>query len=118
MKFSKVNWKSVYKWLREKQSSLVEAYKKAMFRRFDTFKYQFWKILEQFQFKKRSEVSWVKKQSYKSTSRIIIKPSNDNFQKFKNKVWDIIGSHTDLSTLVLKLNEYLRGCAIYNYYNW
>jgi RNA-directed DNA polymerase len=66
-----------------------------------------------FNYKKRSEVSWVKKRSYKSTSRIIIKPSNDNLRKFKNKVRDIIGSHTDLSTLVLKLNEYLRGWAIY-----
>jgi len=62
--------------------------------------------------KKRSEVSWAKR-SYKLTSRIIIKPSNDNLRKFKNKIRDIIMSHNDLSSLVLKLNEYLRGWAIY-----
>jgi hypothetical protein len=28
MKFSKVNWKSAYEWLREKQNLLVEVYKK------------------------------------------------------------------------------------------
>jgi len=67
---------------------------------------------KRFNYKKRSEVSWVKR-GYKSTSRIIIKPSNDNLGKFKNKIRDIIRSHTDLSTLVLKLNEYLRGWAIY-----
>jgi len=67
---------------------------------------------KRFNYKKRSEVSWVKR-SYKSTSRIIIKPSNDNLRKFKNKIRDIIRSHTDLSTLVLKLNDYLRGWAIY-----
>jgi len=65
-----------------------------------------------FNYKKRSETSWVKR-SYKSTSRIIIKPSNDNLGKFKNKIRDIIRSHTDLSVLVLKLNEYLRGWAMY-----
>jgi RNA-directed DNA polymerase len=65
-----------------------------------------------FNYKKRSEVSWVKR-SYKSTSRIIIKPSIDNLKKFKNKIRDIIRSHTNLSNLVLKLNEYLRGWAIY-----
>lgn len=65
-----------------------------------------------FNYKKRSETSWVKR-SYKSTSRIIIKPSNDNLRKFKNKVRDIIRRHSDLSVLVLKLNEYLRGWAIY-----
>ena len=65
-----------------------------------------------FNYKKRSEISWVKR-SYKSTSRIIIKPSKDNLGKFKNKVRDIIKSHTDLSVLVLKLNEYLCGWAIY-----
>jgi RNA-directed DNA polymerase len=67
---------------------------------------------KRFNYKKRSEVSW-EKRSYKSTSRIIIKPSNDNLRKFKDKVRDIIRSHTDLSTLVLKLNEYLRGWAMY-----
>lgn len=67
---------------------------------------------KRFNYKKRSETSWSKR-NYKSTSRIIIKPSDDNFRKFKNKVCDIVESHTDLSTLVLKLNEYLRGWAIY-----
>jgi len=67
---------------------------------------------KRFNYKKRSEVSWAKR-SYKSTSRIIIKPSKSNLRKFKNKVRDIIGSHTDLSALVLKLNEYLRGWAMY-----
>lgn len=67
---------------------------------------------KRFNYKKRSEVSW-EKRSYKSTSRIIIKPSNDNLKKFRNKVRDIVKSHTDLSTLVLKLNEYLRGWAMY-----
>ncbi len=67
---------------------------------------------KRFNYKKRAEVSWSKR-SYKSTSRIIIKPSDDNLRKFRNKVRDIVGSHTDLSTLVLKLNEYLRGRAIY-----
>jgi RNA-directed DNA polymerase len=67
---------------------------------------------KRFNYKKRSEVSWAKR-SYKSTSRIIIKPSKNNLGKFKNKVRDIIGSHTDLSALVLKLNEYLRGWAMY-----
>ena len=28
MKFNQVNWKSAYKWLREKQALLVEVYKK------------------------------------------------------------------------------------------
>ena len=28
MKFNQVNWKSAYEWLREKQSLLVEVYKK------------------------------------------------------------------------------------------
>lgn len=68
---------------------------------------------KRFNYKKCSEVSLVKKQSYKSTSCIIIKPSNDNLRKFKNKVRDVIGSHTNLFTFVLKLNEYLRGWAIY-----
>jgi len=67
---------------------------------------------KRFNYKKRSEVSW-EKRSYKSTSRIIIKPSDDNLKKFRNKVRDIVRSHTDLSTLVLKLNEYLRGWAMY-----
>ena len=67
---------------------------------------------KRFNYKKRSEVSW-KKRSYKSTSRIIIKPSGDNLKKFRNKIRDIVRSYTDLSTLVLKLNEYLRGWAIY-----
>jgi RNA-directed DNA polymerase len=67
---------------------------------------------KRFDYKKRSEVSWVKR-SYKSTSRIIIKPSDDNLGKFKNKIRDLIRSHTDLSTFVLKLNEYLRGWAMY-----
>ena len=67
---------------------------------------------KRFNYKKRSEISW-KKRSYKSTSRIIIKPSDDNLKKFRNKVRDIVRSHTGLSSLVLKLNEYLRGWAIY-----
>lgn len=67
---------------------------------------------KRFNYKKRFEISW-EKRSYKSTSRIIIKPSDDNLKKFRNKVRDIVRSHTDLSTLVLKLNEYLRGWAIY-----
>jgi RNA-directed DNA polymerase len=65
-----------------------------------------------FNYKKRFEVSW-KKPSYKSSSRIIIRPSMDNLRKFKLKVRTIIRSHADLSTLVLKLNEYLCGWANY-----
>lgn len=67
---------------------------------------------KRFNYKKRSEISW-EKRSYKSTSRIIIKPSDDNLKKFRNRIRDIVRSHTDLSSLVLKLNEYLRGWAIY-----
>lgn len=67
---------------------------------------------KRFNYKKRSEVSWGK-QSYKSTSCILIKLSDDNLKKFKNKVRDIVGSHNDLSTFALKLNEYLRGWVIY-----
>lgn len=37
---------------------------------------------KRFNYKKRSEVSW-EKRSYKSTSRIIIKPSDDNLKKFR-----------------------------------
>ena len=65
-----------------------------------------------FNYKKRFEVSWTKSKN-KSTSRIIIRPSKENLRKFRNKVRDIIRSHTDLSTLVLKLNEYLRGWVMY-----
>ena len=65
-----------------------------------------------FNYKKRFEISW-KKPSSKSSSRIIIRPSIDNLRKFKLKVRAIIRSHADLSTLVLKLNEYLRGWANY-----
>jgi len=65
-----------------------------------------------FNYRKRFEVTWVKR-GYKSTSRIIIKPSKDNQKKFKEKVRNIIVYHNDLSTLVLKLNEYLRGWAMY-----
>jgi RNA-directed DNA polymerase len=65
-----------------------------------------------FNYKKRFEVSW-KKPSYKSPSRIIIRPSIDNLSKFKSKIRVLIRSHADLSTLVLKLNEYLCGWANY-----
>jgi RNA-directed DNA polymerase len=65
-----------------------------------------------FNYKKRFEVSW-NKPSYKSPSRIIIRPSIDNLRKFKSKVRAIIRSRADLSTLVLKLNEYLCGWANY-----
>jgi RNA-directed DNA polymerase len=65
-----------------------------------------------FNYKRRFEVSWSKRKD-KSTSRIIIKPSTENQRKFKLKVRDIINCYTNLSTLVLKLNEYLRGWANY-----
>jgi RNA-directed DNA polymerase len=65
-----------------------------------------------FNYKRRFEVSWSKRKD-KSTSRIIIKPSLESQRKFKLKVRDIIRCHTNLSTLVLKLNEYLRGWANY-----
>lgn len=65
-----------------------------------------------FNYKKRFEVSWAKR-SYKSTARIIVKPSNDDLRKFKGKIRDIVRRHSDLSVLVLKLNEYLRGWALY-----
>lgn len=65
-----------------------------------------------FNYKKRFEVSWNKSKN-KSQSRIMIRPSMDNLRKFKSKVRDIIRYHVDLSTLVLKLNEYLCGWAIY-----
>jgi RNA-directed DNA polymerase len=66
-----------------------------------------------FNYKKRFEVSW-KKSNFKSSSRIIIRPSIDNLRKFKLKVREIIRSYADLSTLVLKLNEYL--CSWANYF--
>jgi RNA-directed DNA polymerase len=65
-----------------------------------------------FNYQKRSEVSWYKR-GYKSTSRIIIRPSKKNLKKFRTKVADIIKRHEDLSVLVIKLNEYLRGWALY-----
>jgi RNA-directed DNA polymerase len=65
-----------------------------------------------FNYKKRFEVQWGKRKN-KSSSRVIIKPSMDNLRKFKSKIRDIIRRHADLSTLVLKLNEYLCGWANY-----
>jgi RNA-directed DNA polymerase len=65
-----------------------------------------------FNYKRRFEVSWSKPKK-KSSSRIIIKPSIENQEKFKLKVRDIIRRHSNLSTLVLKLNEYLRGWTNY-----
>lgn len=65
-----------------------------------------------FNYKKRFEVSWDKRKQ-KSSSRIIVKPSINTQRKFKLKVREIIRLNTDLSTLVLKLNEYLRGWANY-----
>jgi RNA-directed DNA polymerase len=65
-----------------------------------------------FNYKKRFEVAW-KKRKTKSTARIIILPSIRNQVKFKLKIRDIIRRHSNLSTLVLKLNTYLRGWANY-----
>ena len=65
-----------------------------------------------FNYRKRIEISWNKTTS-KSTSRIIIWPSARNQLKFKTKVRDITRSHSDLSTLIIKLNEYLRNWAYY-----
>ena len=65
-----------------------------------------------FNYKKRFEVAW-KKPKTKSTARIIILPSTQNQAKFKLKIRNIIRRHSDLSTLVLKLNKYLRGWANY-----
>ena len=82
---------------------------------FEFLGFSFYK--RRFNYKKRYETSWVKR-SYKSTSRIIIKPSKDNLGKFTNKVRDTIKNHTDLSVLVLKLNEYLVWLSNLFCHNW
>lgn len=68
---------------------------------------------KRFNYKKRFEVSW-NKSKQKSSSRIIIRPSIQNQKKFRLRIRDIVTSNNDLSTLVLKLNEYL--CGWVNYF--
>lgn len=65
-----------------------------------------------FNYRKRFEVSWEKRKQ-KSSSRIIVQPSIKNQEKFKLRIRQITRSYDDLSTLVIKLNEYLRGWANY-----
>lgn len=57
-----------------------------------------------FNYKERFEVSWIKSIN-KSTSRTIIRLSKENLRKFRNKVRDIVRSHTNLFAFVLKLNK-------------
>ena len=65
-----------------------------------------------FNYKTRSEIAW-EKRSTKSLARIEIIPEREKLKLFKTKVREIIYGHTDISTLILTLSQYLRGWAGY-----
>lgn len=67
-----------------------------------------------FNYRTRVEITW-KKRKMKAKSRIEILPLKAKQKLFKKKVKDIIKSHTNISILIITLNQYLRGWA--NYFN-
>jgi|JI61114BRNA_FD_contig_101_193406_length_4991_multi_4_in_0_out_0_1 RNA-directed DNA polymerase len=67
-----------------------------------------------FNYRTRVEIVWEKRKT-KSKSRIEILPLKEKQKLFKKKVKDIVKSHTDISTLIITLSQYLRGWA--NYFN-
>ena len=65
-----------------------------------------------FNYRVRTEIVWSKRKS-KATHKIIIKISKAKLLFFKKRVREIIKRNNDLSTLVINLNNYLRGWTNY-----
>lgn len=65
-----------------------------------------------FNYRTKSETAW-KNKNTKSSARIDILPSQEKQKLFKLKVKKIISVHSDVSTLIIVLNQYLKGWAHY-----
>jgi len=65
-----------------------------------------------FNYRTRSEVAWEKRNT-KSLARIEIIPEKGKQKLFNIKVREIVYGHTDISTLIITLSQYLRGWAGY-----
>lgn len=61
-----------------------------------------------FNYRTKSETAW-KNKNTKSSARIDILPSQEKQKLFKLKVKKIISVHSDVSTLIIVLNQYLKG---------
>ena len=65
-----------------------------------------------FNYRVRTEIVWSKRKS-KATHKIIIRISKAKLIFFKKRVREIIKRNKDLSTLIINLNNYLRGWTNY-----